>query len=103
MAAATGVTTGTRDREEVAGLGLYPNPVTADTRLAFTLASSAQVTMVVTDALGRQVDRIEAGRLGAGTQGIRWNSASNLRQGVYFFQLLLDGKAAGTQRGVLLN
>ncbi|UOQ52788.1 DUF4394 domain-containing protein [Hymenobacter cellulosivorans] len=103
VAAATGVTTGTRDREEVAGLGLYPNPVTADTRLAFTLASSAQVTMVVTDALGRQVDRIEAGRLGAGTQGIRWNSASNLRQGVYFFQLLLDGKAAGTQRGVLLN
>ncbi|UOQ72019.1 DUF4394 domain-containing protein [Hymenobacter cellulosilyticus] len=103
VAAATGVTTGTRDREEVAGLGLYPNPVTAETRVAFTLASAAQVTLVVTDALGRQVDRIEAGRLGAGTQAVRWNNTSDLRQGVYFFQLLLDGKSAGTQRGVLLN
>ncbi|PJJ47995.1 DUF4394 domain-containing protein [Hymenobacter chitinivorans] len=103
VAAATGVTTGTRERTEVAGLGLYPNPLTAETRLAFTLAAPARVTLVVTDALGRQVDRIEAGRLGAGTQGIRWNSTSNLRQGVYFFQLLLDGQAAGTQRGVLLD
>ncbi|TGE23036.1 DUF4394 domain-containing protein [Hymenobacter metallicola] len=103
VAAATGVATGTRDRDDLAsGLGLYPNPAVAEANIAFTLPRPAQVTLVVTDALGRQVESRNVGTLGAGAQSIRWSSAAQ-RQGIYFFTLLLDGQAAGTRRGVILK
>jgi hypothetical protein len=104
VAAATGVTTGTRNREELAaGLNLYPNPVAAEAQIGFTLTRAAQVTLVVTDALGRHIDTINAGTMPSGQQALRWNSTGAPRQGVYFFNLLVDGKPAGTQRGVLLK
>ncbi|WP_167856950.1 DUF4394 domain-containing protein [Hymenobacter aquaticus] len=102
VAAATGVATPVRNREElVAGLSLYPNPVVDQARLAFTLPRAAQVTLVVTDALGRQVETLNAGTLKAGPQTLAWTSKAG--QGLYFFTLLLDGETAGTRRGVLLR
>ncbi|MCB2407568.1 DUF4394 domain-containing protein [Hymenobacter lucidus] len=104
VAAATGVATGARNREElVAGLSLYPNPVADAAQLSFTLPRPAQVTLVVTDALGRQVETLDAGTLATGPQTLRWNTKAAQRQGVYFFTLLLDGQPAGTRRGVLLK
>ncbi|MCB2378232.1 DUF4394 domain-containing protein [Hymenobacter sp. BT635] len=102
VAAATGVALPVRGREElVAGLSLYPNPVVDQARLAFTMPRAAQVTLVVTDALGRQVETINAGTLASGPQTLSWNSKAG--QGMYFFTLLLDGESAGTLRGVLLK
>ncbi|TGE16271.1 DUF4394 domain-containing protein [Hymenobacter elongatus] len=103
VAGAAGVTTGTQDRADLAtGLSLYPNPMAGEAQLAFTLPRASQVTLVVTDALGRQVETLNAGTLAAGAQLVRWNSAAQ-RQGLYFFTLLLDGTPAGTRRGVLLK
>ncbi len=101
VAAATGVVvTGARDRELAAGLGLYPNPFAGATQLRFELARPARVQLLVSDALGRHVATVQAGKLAPGAHTVRWNGAGQ-RAGLYFFQLQFDGQPAGTRAGVL--
>ncbi|QJX45736.1 DUF4394 domain-containing protein [Hymenobacter taeanensis] len=101
IAGPAGVVTGTRPAAEVAtGLSLFPNPVTREATVAFTLPRSGQVTLRITDALGRTVEEAQPGQLGAGAQTLRWNSASR-KAGMYFLSLQLDGQPAGTQRVVV--
>ncbi|SNC74766.1 Por secretion system C-terminal sorting domain-containing protein [Hymenobacter gelipurpurascens] len=98
IAGPAGVVAGTRQRNELAtGLTLFPNPVSSDATLAFTLPRSGQVSLTVTDALGRTVEQRQTGPLGAGAQTLRWSSASQ-KAGMYFLSLQLDGQPAGTQR-----
>jgi hypothetical protein len=98
IAGPTGVVTGTRPAAEVAtALSLFPNPVTSEATVAFTLPRSGQVSLRVTDALGRLVEEVKPAQLGAGAQTLRWNSTSR-KAGLYFLSLQLDGQPAGTQR-----
>ena len=104
VAAATGVATGTRNRDEVAvaQLGIYPNPVSSATTVSFRLTKATAVSLAVFDALGRQVQQLQAGVMPAGTQTLSWD-ATQARAGVYFVRLLLDGQSAGVQRAVVLH
>ena len=100
IAAATGVVTGTRPAELATGFTLYPNPLARTASLSFGLPRAARVELTVSDALGRVVDRVDAGQLPAGPQAIRWNRASQAA-GIYFFRLNFDGQPAGTRQVVL--
>lgn len=100
IAASAGVTTGVRPAEVATGFVLYPNPVTAGSRLSFRLPRAGQAELTLTDALGRTVERTAAGTLAAGAHTLDWQP-SNRRAGVYFLRLTVDGQSAGTQRVVV--
>lgn len=102
VAAATGVVTAARPTELATDFGLYPNPVAGAASVSFGLPRAAHVELVVTDALGRTVDKIDVGQLPAGTQTIRWSRQSQAA-GMYFFRLRFDGQPAGTRQAVLLG
>ena len=71
IAAGTGVVTAARATELATGLTLYPNPLADATRLSFGLPRAAYVHLIVSDALGRTVDHVAAGRLPAGAHVIQ--------------------------------
>ena len=100
VAAATGVVTGTRATDLASDLSLFPNPLAGATSLSFSLPRATHVELSVTDALGRVVDRLDAGQLPAGPQAIRW-SRKGQGAGIYFFRLNFDGQPAGTRQAVL--
>jgi 2',3'-cyclic-nucleotide 2'-phosphodiesterase (5'-nucleotidase family) len=66
--------------------GLYPNPLSRATTLAFGLPSSADVEVVVYDVLGREVLREASGALAAGTHDLRLDAAG-WASGVYVYRL----------------
>ena len=100
IAAATGVVTSNRGAELATSFTLFPNPAAGATSLSFGLPRAARVELTVSDALGRTVDKLDAGQLAAGPQTLRW-SRPGLAAGLYFFRLSFDGQAAGTRQVAL--
>jgi hypothetical protein len=82
--------------------GNYPNPFSGSTTLSFTLTRPMSATLLVTDALGREVARLIPGQqLSAGTH-TRVFMSSQLSPGVYYCRLIAGGMAM-TRRMVLLR
>ena len=100
IAAATGVVTSSRPAELASSFTLYPNPLASAASLSFGLARATHVELTVSDALGRVVDRVDAGTLAAGPQALRW-SRGGQAAGMYFFRLRFDGQPAGTRQAML--
>ncbi len=76
-----------------------PNPFTGTAMVNYTLASSGDVTMVVTDAAGKEVVRLVDGAQSAGRHTVEFNAAG-LADGSYYCTLTAGGKSA-TQKLVL--
>ncbi|TGE27290.1 T9SS type A sorting domain-containing protein [Hymenobacter metallicola] len=67
--------------EQLQGLSVAPNPTAGEALLSFELKTGTVAAVRITDALGRQVATIEAGRLGAGLQQVAL--PASLKNGVY--------------------
>ena len=63
-----------------------PNPVRADAQVRYTLAAPATVRLVVTDALGREVRRLDDGPRSAGPHAVVLDG-TGLADGVYLITL----------------
>lgn len=101
VAAGTGVTTGVRERTDLAsGLNLYPNPAKGSSRLAFTLPRSGRVELGLYDALGRRVVDQQAGMLPAGPQTLEVN-LGGVKAGLYMVRLSIEGQPAATRQLVV--
>ncbi|RZK62050.1 MAG: DUF4394 domain-containing protein [Hymenobacter sp.] len=100
IAASTGVVTATRPAELATDYTLFPNPLANSTSLSFGLPRAARVELLVTDALGRTVDHLDAGLLPAGQQTIRWERGGQAA-GLYLFRLRFDGQPAGTRQAAI--
>jgi hypothetical protein len=100
VAASTGVVTASRPAELATTFTLYPNPTASTASLSFGLPRAAHVELIVSDALGRTVDKVDAGQLAAGPQALRW-SRHGQAAGLYFFRLSFDGQPAGTRQVAL--
>ncbi len=71
-----------------------PNPFNNSTTIGYTLASSSEVSVVITDATGAEVVRlVDNARQNAGEQSVVFN-ALNLASGTYFCTLSVDGVSA---------
>ncbi len=65
----------------------YPNPFNPTTMIRFTLQREMEVSLVITDAFGREVKRaIAHEHMAVGTHSVRFD-ASSLPSGVYFCRL----------------
>ncbi len=83
-----------------------PNPARGAARLAVSLASRAQVTVIVFDAAGRRVRVLARGMLDSGRHSLTWDArderGSRARAGVYFVRAS-DGSVTRMQRLVLVD
>jgi hypothetical protein len=80
----------------------YPNPFNPATRIRFTLAEPARVTMKVYDLLGREVATLLDGVWQTvGTHEVEF-AGNNLAGGIYFARVTGDGLAQPVTRKMLL-
>lgn len=78
-----------------------PNPFGTETKLAFYLPNSTQVTLEVTDMYGRMVSRLAQQDFAAGTHEVMWTTA-NLQAGTYVIRLVTSDFVS-TQKGVKIR
>ncbi|MBE0643362.1 MAG: CotH kinase family protein [Bacteroidetes bacterium] len=75
----------------------YPNPVTAQTSVAFVVPTNGEVTFVLFDALGRELRRSAIGAQAPGTYETQI-AGQDLDAGVHFYQLILTTASGVVQR-----
>ncbi|SHM15025.1 M43 family zinc metalloprotease [Hymenobacter psychrotolerans] len=95
---------GTQDAEMTRrGISVYPNPLTAETAVHFTLPTAERAAVRLTDMLGRDVSSIAGKTYGAGAHSIRLQGSNGkaLPAGVYLVHLTLGQQTFTTK--VLVN
>jgi len=79
------------------GLRVAPNPSHGVSRVSFTLAREASVSVAVFDLTGQRVRTLIEGERGAGAHEVEWDgrnaSGRAVAAGVYFVRLLARGRA----------
>ncbi len=68
----------------------YPNPFAATTQIQYSLAAPQPVSLIVYDALGREVRRLVDEAQPAGTYSVRFTGAG-LAPGIYFYRIAAGG------------
>jgi len=83
------------------GLSCYPNPVSNDCRISYTLQTESHVRLEVCDIFGNTVAVITDGINHAGEHELVWNavysSGQKLPAGVYIIQLKVNGRTEKTK------
>lgn len=76
-----------------------PNPFNPITDIRFNLAREGDVVVTIYNIAGQMVRKIEAGKMPAGPNAVRWDgrdrAGSGSASGLYFCQLRLDGAKQG--------
>jgi hypothetical protein len=67
-------------------LTIFPNPAKDQTTLYFSLNSSAEVTLSVSNLIGQTIQTTNFGKLSAGDHSLRYD-VSNLSAGIYVFTI----------------
>jgi hypothetical protein len=67
-------------------LNNYPNPFNGVTTITYTLSDDADLTLTLTDQMGRVVGKLAEGRQPSGKQEVYWD-ASGFSSGVYTIEL----------------
>lgn len=94
---------GPEDGLDIAGPALeaaFPNPFSAQTTVRFAVAESGPVSLVVFDALGREVQRLVDGPLAAGHHEVTWDGRGGsgvLASGTYIVRLTGGGEVLTRQ------
>ena len=89
-----GVTVGTENEElptEVALSQNYPNPFNPQTTIDYALPKAGDVSLIVYDMLGREVDVLLDGPQAAGRHTVRFG-ANHLPNGTYVYRLVAADK-----------
>ena len=101
----------TKDPDETHLLANYPNPFNPETWIPYQLATSTDVQILIYDARGTLVRRLELGHQPAGyytrtSQAAYWDGRNDLGErvasGVYFYQLLA-GESSLIRKMVVLK
>jgi uncharacterized protein (TIGR03790 family) len=69
----------------------YPNPFNPTTNVTYRLAEAGRVSLVIYDALGREITTLVNGAQGPGRYTVSWN-ATGVAAGVYFCRLTAGSK-----------
>jgi hypothetical protein len=78
--------TGIRPANNTTGLTVYPNPVSGNSTISFSLDKPGTIRMVLVDMVGNQVMEVLSGDFSAGNHKTTL-SASSLKSGIYFLKL----------------
>ncbi|MCK6605503.1 MAG: T9SS type A sorting domain-containing protein [Ignavibacteriaceae bacterium] len=83
----------------------YPNPFNPSTKLSFSLAVDAKVTVKIFNVLGQEISTLINGNLTAGSHNVNFNAAG-LQSGVYFAKMEakgIDGSSFSDIKKMILN
>jgi len=78
--------------------GNYPNPAKNQTKIVFDLSQSAQISLTVTDILGRTIQTLSYGRLYTKQRHTLELNTENLTSGIYYYTLYVDSGDQMIQR-----
>ena len=67
----------------------YPNPFNPTTSIKFELPQAAHVSIVIYDAVGKEVAKLVNQDMNAGYHNLQWNAAG-YSSGVYFYRMEAD-------------
>ena len=73
----------------------YPNPFNPSTKISFTIPEAGHVSLVVFDALGREVATLVDSELGAGTHTVSFDG-QKLASGVYIYRIRAGDVSTGS-------
>ncbi len=80
----------------------YPNPFNPSTTIEFSLPAAENVSLIVYNSLGQEVERlVNQQRMAAGTYRLTW-TAENLPSGPYFYRLI-TGNRVQSRKMMLLK
>jgi hypothetical protein len=83
-----------------------PNPARGNVSMTFYLPEPSHVVLAVYDVADRRLRVLVDGDRPGGVHSSSWNgldeTGGRVRAGVYFYQLLVGGKEAGTRRAVIV-
>jgi len=83
------------------GLKIYPNPFNPNTTIEYKIPEPANISIVIYNILGREVEKLIEAHKNPGRYQINW-SAKNISSGVYLCRLISD-KYTETKKIVLLK
>jgi len=83
-------------------LSNYPNPFNPTTNICYTLDKIADVEIVINDISGRNISNFSYRQQKSGLHNLEF-SVANLPSGIYFCQLLINGKTQAQQKMILLK
>jgi hypothetical protein len=86
-------------------LSNYPNPAKTGTVFIYSLKNSGQVKINVFNSLGKKVHEVMNETKNPGTHSFEWDlkdfSGEKLREGMYFYNLELNGKVLQTNKLII--
>lgn len=81
----------------------YPNPFNPATNIKYQIPdNSALIKLVIFDITGKQITELVNQEQNAGTYEVTFDG-SNYSSGIYFYSLIIEGKAIETKRMILLK
>ena len=91
---------GIQERDNKFTFNVYPNPVTTNATVAFTLIKTSDVKLEITDLLGSRVYSEAPRTFSAGSNTINIGS-NDLNSGIYLVKLTIDGKVYSRKISIL--
>ena len=64
----------------------YPNPFNPETKIQFSVPENAEVSLVIYDAIGNEIETLVSEQMAPGKYSYSWN-ASKYASGIYFYKL----------------
>jgi hypothetical protein len=84
--------TAINENTSTVGVNVYPNPVSDNATVNFSIEEQSDVALFVTDAQGRMVQTIQqTAMMNQGTHRVEWN-AGTLASGIYFLNVNVNGR-----------
>jgi len=74
---------------DYAAFNVYPNPSSGITTIDYTLKSTTNVRIVVSDIYGKQIQVVENQIMNSGTYSTSWNAGTH-ESGTYFIKIISD-------------
>ena len=82
-------------------MGNYPNPFNPDTQIRIEMPISANVTIIISDILGREISRLGNEVYSPGVHSFGWDgknySGNNVPSGVYVYEVVATEVSTGNQ------
>jgi hypothetical protein len=80
--------------ESISLSNAYPNPANYETSISYNIEQLADARIIIHNLLGSEVKNIELND----SEGIAKINVSDLREGVYFYSLMIDEKLFETRK-----
>ncbi|MEC9027503.1 MAG: FlgD immunoglobulin-like domain containing protein, partial [Candidatus Neomarinimicrobiota bacterium] len=85
--------------KDFALMGNYPNPFNPETQIRIEMPVRAELTIVISDILGREINRLGNQVYSSGIHGLSWDgksfSGNQVPSGIYFYEVIANDLSSG--------